>query len=78
MHASEVGLCNIHRKRDPDLEAADKEKHRLEEMQQRIRKRLQAAPVEELDEDELMWQMDSTDITSTRYLAAFTNFDCYL
>jgi hypothetical protein len=71
-------LCNIHRKRDPDLEAADKEKHRLEEMQQRISKELQAAPVEELDEDELEWLMDSTDITSSRYLAAFTKFDCYL
>jgi len=65
-------LCNIHRKRDPDLEAADKEKHRVEEMQRRIRTKLQAAPVEELDEDELEWLMDSTDIASSRYLAAFT------
>jgi hypothetical protein len=71
-------LCNIHRKRDPDLEAADKDKHRVEEMQRRIRTKLQAAPVEELDEDELEWLMDSTDIASSRYLAAFTKFDCYL
>jgi len=52
---------------DPVLEAADKEKHRLEEMQRRISKKLQAAPVEELDEDELEWLMDSTDITSSRF-----------
>lgn len=71
-------MCNIHRKRDPDLEAADKDNHRVEEMQRRIRTKLQAAPVEELDEDELEWLMDSTDIASSRYLAAFTKFDCYL
>ena len=64
MHAFDVWLCNIIRKRDPDPEATDKEKYRLEEMQQRISKRLQAAPVEELDEDELEWLMGSTDITS--------------
>ena len=59
-------MCNIPRKRDPDLEAADKETHRLEEMQRRISKKIQAAPVEEPDEDELEWLMDSTDITSSR------------
>ena len=66
MHVSDVCLCNIHRNLDPVLEAADKENHRLEEMQRRISKKLQAAPVEELDEDELEWLMDSTDITSSR------------
>ena len=78
MHVSDGCLCNIYMKRDTEPEAADTEKGRLQKLQRRIAAKPQTTLVEEPDEDELEWLIDSTDATGSRYLVVFTKGDCHL